>query len=353
MSALVGADADELEELARMLRSAADELDGHAGSVTATLRSVAWVGGVATRFGSNWSGGHRPRINSTARYVRDAAAALDRNAAEQRRASRGSTADPGDRWPASSGSSPLAGGTVSGAGPVPARSGSLGQIDELLGGLGLARDQIEMVADLVDRLSEHGEIGRVIDLLTDDAFVTFLRGADHVLDAGSVIVDVVGDVADHPGLPFDERIVHALADTAVRFGLSQGMEVAAEWLAGAATAALLPGFGAILAPFVGGMSGAIAGELLDVVVDVVDDAIDGVDLIADGVVATYQGVKDAVGIVADVAEAAFEVAGGAVDLAGDAAGAVLDVGGAAIDAGADLAGLAGDVVGSVNPFDGS
>lgn len=336
----VGADADELERIAGTLRSAADELDGHAGSVTATLRSVAWVGGVATRFGSTWSAGHRPRIASTAQYVRDAAAHLDRNAAEQRRASQTVSGGIASVRPQGTNSSAAA--------PGPERPDFVDRIERMLEGLGLAHEQIEMVADLAVRLGEHGEIGALIDLLTDDAFATFLEGAGHVLDAGSVIVDAVTDFAEHPDLAFDERIVHALADTAVRFGLNQGMEFAAEWLAGAATTALLPGFGVILAPFVGDIAGAIAGQLMDVAVDVVDDATDIVDTIADAAVAAYQDVKQVVGVVADVAEAAVEVVGGAIDLAGDAAGAVIDGGGALIGTGTDLA---GDVVGALNPFD--
>lgn len=344
-TALIGADADELERVAATLRSAADELEGHAGSITVTLRSVAWVGGVATRFGSSWNGGHRPRIGSTAQYVRDAAGQLERNAAEQRRASRVGTGGGSSIGPPSGSTN---GNNSSGSAPGPVRPEHVDRVQQLLDGLGLAHEQIEIVADLAERLGEHGQIGKLIDLLTDDAFATFLEGANHVLDAGSIIVDAVTDFAEHPDLPFDERIVHALADTAVRFGLNQGMEFAAEWLAGAATTALLPGFGVVLAPFVGDIAGAIAGQLMDLAVDAVDGATDFVDTVADAAVAAYQDVKAVVGVVADVAEAAVEVVGGAIDLAGDAAGAVIDAGGTVISTGADVA---GGVVGALNPFD--
>jgi len=333
---MLGADAAELERIADTLRSAADELDGHAGSVTTTLRSVAWVGGVATRFGSSWDGSHRPRIASTAQYVRDAAARLDRNAAEQRRASRSVAGGLVDPAPAG----PTSGTNSSGVAPGPERPAYVDRIDRLLEGLGLTAAQIEVVVDLAERLSEHGEIGKLIDVLTDDAFAAFLDGAGHVLDAGSVIVDAVTDFAEHPDLAFDDRIVHALADTAVRFGLNQGMEFAAEWLAGAATTALLPGFGVVLAPFVGDVAGAIAGQLMAVAVDAVDTATDIVDTIADAAVAAYQDMKAVAGVVADVAEAAVEVVGGAIDLAGDAADAIFDAGGTVIGA-----------AGALNPFD--
>ena len=324
---MVGADADELERLAVTLRGAADDLDGHAGAMTMALRSVEWVGGVATRFGSNWRGGHRSRIAIASQHIRDAAAELDRSAAEQRAASRIDTSTP---------TGPPASG--------PAVPAYVGRVTDVLTAMGAAQGHIDVVADLAQVLADRGEVAPMIDVLTDEHFVTFLRGADRVLDAGSVIIDAVTDFAEHPGLALDDRIVHALADTAARFGVEQGMEVAAEWLAGAATAALLPGFGAVLAPFVGQIAGAVAGELMDMAVDAVDGATDAVDRLADSVVAAYQGVKSSVDVVVDVAQAAAAVVGDTVDLAGDVAGLV-------VDAGDVIAGAGGDLVGALGFFD--
>lgn len=339
---LIGADADELERIAAAFRAVADELSGHADAVSGTLRSVEWVGGVATRFGTNWNGAHRPRLASSVQFVREAAAQLERNAAEQRQTSQVAAA--AVRPAAGLGGSGSYGGLSS-----EASLGRLGKIERLIDGIGLAHEQVEIVADAAARLGEHGEVGRLIDVVTHDAFATFLAGADHVIDAGSVIVDSVSDFADHEHLQFDERVVHSLADTATRFGLDQGMETAAEWMVGAATAALLPGFGAILAPLVGEIAGALAGEFSEIVVTAIDGAIDAVDVIADAVVAAYQDIKQAFGVVADVAAAAVEVAGDAIDLAGDAAGAVLDASGSVLRAGA---GVAGGVYDVLNPFGG-
>lgn len=83
MTALVGADAVELQGAAAQLRNAAAELDGHAGALTSNLRSVAWIGGVSSHFLGRWNGTYRPRMGSTADYLRDAADQLDRNAADQ------------------------------------------------------------------------------------------------------------------------------------------------------------------------------------------------------------------------------------------------------------------------------
>lgn len=353
-TSMLGADADELERQAQALRAAADELDAHAGSVTSTLRSVAWVGGVATRFGSQWGGGHRPRIHSTAQYVRDAAAQLDRNAGEQRQASRvggtSGTAGPGG----SDGSDGSGGSGQAGSPPTtsdPSRPEVADRIAEALEILGVHHSDISLIADIAEDLADNGVVGELIDILTDKDFVNLLDNAGHFLDVGAFVVDTVTDFAENPGLPFDERIVHSLADAAVRFGLDQGMEKAAEFLAGAATTALLPGFGAILAPFIGNIAGAIAGEVMDVVVEAVDGATDFVDSIADAVVDAYQNAKEVFGVVADVAEAAADVAGAAWDLTTDAAGAVVDAGGAVVggiaDAGGSVIDAGGDVVGAI------
>jgi hypothetical protein len=311
-AAMVGADAAELERVAHSLRVAADELDGHAASVTTILRSVAWVGGVAARFESEWTGGHRQRLRSTAVSIRTAATDLDRNAAEQRQASR------------------IGDSSATGTGSIDRIGGALDRLD-------VTHELIGVAAELVDDLADHGAVGRFVDLLTHEDFVGFLDGAGHVLDVGTVVVDAIADFADHPDLAFDERIVHALSDVAVRFGLTEGTEQAAEWLAGAATAALMPGFGAVLAPFAGGLAGVLADTVMGAVVGAADGATDFVDLAADTAVAAYREAKEVFGVVADVARAAADVTGDALDLA-DAAAAAL------VDTGADL-------VGSLNPFD--
>ena len=346
---MLGADADELERIANTLRAAADELDGHAGSVTATLRSVAWVGGVATRFGSNWHGGHRPRIASTAQYVRDAATQLDRNAAEQRRASQAAGGTGGTGGPVGSGGAGGSSSSVDAAG-----SPALDRLGDLIATFGLSRDVFEALAEHAHILEGPG-VDELLDILTNDDFVALLSGLDRVLEVGDVVVDLVSDFVEHPDLPFDERVVHALADAATRFGIDQGVEYAANFLAQAATTALLPGLGAALAPFAGQAAGAIADAVIGQIVDAVDDATDIVDIAADAAVDAYQAIKEAFGLVLDVAGAVIDVAGDAIDLAGDAAGAVVDVGGAVIDAGGAVLGagadVVGGVVGSLNPFD--
>jgi hypothetical protein len=327
MSTMVGADAAELERVAHTFRLAADELDDHAASVTAMLRSMVWVGGVATRFESHWAGDHHRRLRSTAASIRTAAADLDRNAAEQRAA-----------------------GEIGGSSAP--RAGNPARVGRALDRLGATEELLGVAGGLAEDLADHGAVNRFVDLLAGENFERFLDGAGHVVDAGTVVVDAVADFADHLALPFDERIVHALSDAAVRLGLSEGMETAAEWLAGAATTALMPGFGAVLAPFAGGLAGVLADTVMGVVVDVVDGATDFVDSAADASVVAYREIKEVFGVVVDLADVAVDLARGAVDLAGDAAAPVLRAGGSAIDHAIHHAIDQGvDLVGSINPFD--
>jgi hypothetical protein len=89
----VGADVESLRSAAAQLRSVADELDGHNQALTSLLGGIDWVGDVATRFLSSWTGGHRINLSSTSQFFREAAETLERNAGEQQQASGTLAAD--------------------------------------------------------------------------------------------------------------------------------------------------------------------------------------------------------------------------------------------------------------------
>jgi hypothetical protein len=281
-------------------------------------------------------------MTATAQYVRDAAAQLDRNAAEQRQASQsGSGGPPGGSAAPTPGSGPPPSVDDEPGSPV------LDRLGDLLTGLGVGHDVLELLAEHTALLDGLG-VDRLVDILTNHDFVELLKGLDQVLEVGEVVVNLVADFVDNPGLPFDERVVHALADAATRFGIDQGVEYAANFLAQAATTALLPGLGAVLAPFVGQAAGVIADTVIGEIIDVVDGATDFVDIVADAAVEAYRGVKDGFGLVLDAAGAVIDVAADAVDLAGDVAGVVVDLGHASVDVAGDVAGTIG---GALNPFD--
>jgi hypothetical protein len=87
---MVGADATRLDAAAAQMRRAADDLDAHAGALGRLLDGLSWLGQVASAFLNMWNSNHRPQLNSTAGFIRDAAAKLEAQARQQREASEGS-----------------------------------------------------------------------------------------------------------------------------------------------------------------------------------------------------------------------------------------------------------------------
>lgn len=86
-----GSDPDRLDDAAADLRRSADELDGHVATLQVSLRSVAWVGGVASDFRESWEARGRRRVLACSSQMRERASALATQADEQRTASRGGT----------------------------------------------------------------------------------------------------------------------------------------------------------------------------------------------------------------------------------------------------------------------
>jgi uncharacterized protein YukE len=82
-----GMNADEVESLANVLKSSADELGRMAGSLDAAVRRPAWSGPSATRFRSQWWPQHRAAIRKLSDDLRGFGDSALHNLAEQRRAS--------------------------------------------------------------------------------------------------------------------------------------------------------------------------------------------------------------------------------------------------------------------------
>jgi hypothetical protein len=85
--ALVGADVEQLRELARAFTQAADRLDGTTGEVTGRLSSTSWVGPDANRYRAQWQGQSMASMRGVVSALRLAAATIERNAREQDSAS--------------------------------------------------------------------------------------------------------------------------------------------------------------------------------------------------------------------------------------------------------------------------
>lgn len=85
--ALIGADPDQLEELARQVLAMAGTLGRAQSSLNGQLRHAPWRGAAADRFRQDWAARYSPAMLRAAAALREAEAALRRNAQEQRVAS--------------------------------------------------------------------------------------------------------------------------------------------------------------------------------------------------------------------------------------------------------------------------
>ena len=104
-----GADADELDRLARSLAAVADSLEGTRNRVSAAVGSSPWQGRDAQRFRSEWGSAHARQLAETATALRTVSEQLSKQALEQRTASAATGASsvgaPGVRGGANSGPS--------------------------------------------------------------------------------------------------------------------------------------------------------------------------------------------------------------------------------------------------------
>lgn len=306
----VGADVDQLERAASQLRLSADQLDAHGSSLTSILRSVAWIGGVATRFLANWHGTSRPRLVNASAFLREAAATLEQNARDQRAVSAHAPAES--------------------IAPVPPVSivadEPLGLVEGLLDGFGDAQSLGEWLAGAAPSFARIGLGDDLIDFVTSPKFISSLELIDQGLDVGSLLVNFVQDFVDNPGLATDERLVHALADAALRFGVTEGIDKGATWLTAAIGTTLLPGLGTVVGSALGHVVGMAAETVAGEALDALDDAADVIDHGANLVVDGFNALKSTLGLVVDAAGPAIDAANGIINVTGDVGGAALDLG---------------------------
>ena len=93
-SNMVGSNAEALDAGARTLRDAAHRLDTLRRQLNASLSGSPWVGVAADRFREDWSRSHQARLAAAATRLREAGAALNEQADQQRMASEGSAGGP-------------------------------------------------------------------------------------------------------------------------------------------------------------------------------------------------------------------------------------------------------------------
>lgn len=310
-----GANADDLEQGGRELSSFADEVGRMKGELRASLHTSHWEGLSADRFRQSWDSVHVPALADAEAFLRDAGRRLNENAAEQRRASDGG------------------GGTIttpgsSGDGGKEGDGGDRDDAARLLKDIGLSDEEIErLFGDLGDI---GGLLGLLEDLLKGGLLKDILKGVGSVFDVVGVIGDLVTDFAQHPELPMDERLVHMISETALRFAVSQGAEVAAEWATTALLAAI-PGaapFAFVASPVVG----FVVGKIMDKVEGAIDGKFDVYDNAGDAATDAYRYLKEKS---FDPIAIGKDAVGGIIDGASDIGGAIIDgasdIGGGVID----------------------
>ncbi|MFT4867249.1 MAG: hypothetical protein ACI8RE_003451, partial [Ilumatobacter sp.] len=265
---MYGADAEELERIATQFRRTADELDGEGSALTGILNRVAWLGDLATRYLDNWTGVQIPKIGLSTQFLREAADQMDANAREQRATSSAGTGALG----------PVAPTPTGGDADL---DGVWGDLKDILDKLGLPKDVIKLILEGLEGVIGADQLRMLLDNLLTPGLMKAFEVAGHVMDVASVVIDLAKDFANHSYLPMDERIVHAIADAAIRFGLDQGVEIAAQWAMGALAGAFSGGSATLVGAAAGKIAGVVLSEVIEMGIDALDGAVDIVDTLAD------------------------------------------------------------------------
>jgi uncharacterized protein YukE len=87
MADVLGLDVNQADDLARNMRSKADEFENSAAQLSNNLANVQWTGNYANRFREDWNGQARQNLSNIVSMLRDASDALSRHADAQRQVS--------------------------------------------------------------------------------------------------------------------------------------------------------------------------------------------------------------------------------------------------------------------------
>lgn len=123
MGEVLGADPDQLEALAGRFERRAAELASSRSSLTSMLTSVPWVGADADRFRSTWRREQSRHLDLVVDELREMAASLRREAADQRSTSGGAALGSGPRDGSATSVGPA-------GGPDEVAHGAVGAIDQ-------------------------------------------------------------------------------------------------------------------------------------------------------------------------------------------------------------------------------
>ena len=85
--ALIGADVEQLNQLATQLNSKASDIQNVISQLSSAINSVQWVGPDANKFKSDWSGHHVGQLKAVVSALQSASQSAKKNAQEQQQAS--------------------------------------------------------------------------------------------------------------------------------------------------------------------------------------------------------------------------------------------------------------------------
>ena len=258
MTQLVGADPEELLALGEALRSKAARVTEIHDSTSGLVNSLAWSGADADDFLALWSVSYGPKFDSAAAFLVAAAETLTRNAADQVAAS-------------SAGSTESA--TDNGA------------------SLGLHLTERFTSPNIALSAYENALQAQMGDVEFDD----WLRNNGKSF---KILGDVAGgvnfmssfleDAAQHPELPTDERIVHAIGEVALKYAADKGISEAMQWAGVAIAGVFTAGAGVLVGKAVGWLAGQIATAGFHYLDDNYQVTDKGADLMLEG----YRNVRD-------------------------------------------------------------
>jgi hypothetical protein len=255
---LVGADTHGLLALGEALRSRAAYVSEMRDNTSGLVTSLAWNGAVADDFLAIWRVSHGPKFDSAASFLITAAETIARNAAEQQ-------------------------GTSASA---PAES----TIDITAA----AREHLgERITSPTFALSAYQEALRLE--VGDAAFDDWLKNngkSFRLLGEAAVGISFMSnfleDAAQHPDLPTDERIVHAIGEVALKYAADKGISQAMQWAGMAIAGVFTAGAGVLVGRAVGWLAGQVATAGFHYLDDQYQVTDKGADLMLEG----YRNVRD-------------------------------------------------------------
>ena len=323
--ALVGANADQLDQLAGQLESEAHALEQLHRALGRQLHTTPWRGASADRFRQRWTTVHAGQVTQAAEFLRTGSRSLHENARQQRDASGDVGGSSG--WTAS---------TAVATSPNDVLPEWWEDAKRILDAIGMPIGKMQEILAVLEHF-DPGLRNALLDLLGGSAFMDFLDLAGDALGMADMAIDFVEAFASHSDLPLDEALVYSFAVVGVGFAADKGIGFVSEKLGAVIGSAVFPGAGTAA----GFVVGKAVGLALNAGYDALDDKFNltenAAELMLEGYRDAKAGLAQAGEIAQVVGEHVGEVVDGAVNIAGEVVGGAVGVAGDVAEGAANLA----------------